>query len=166
MHKLGIVIITISVAALVSFLLWSGGPSFNTTEEALFIRIDKILEAEEPSVFDIVRTFSLPENCGKTACFFEDSNTSSLSYSGGNLSPTSKGLVFELEDLGGECVRTDRLEKRFGSGTVKDSCSHGSCWYLDIQKEWGILAFGLEQPAAKCVSTFVINSLPHQRIAN
>lgn len=163
MSKLGLLVTFVLTATALSVFLWFSQPSLNPTERALFSRIDQIV-VKDPQASDIARTFSLPANCGKTGCFFKTSEADSLRYSGGKLHPGQKGLVFELKDLGTHCVRMDRIQRNFGHGTVEDSCPHGSCWYFTIQKEWGIFAFGLEKPSARCASTFVINSLPYQRM--
>ncbi|GAB5483030.1 MAG: hypothetical protein Pars92KO_27870 [Parasphingorhabdus sp.] len=161
MNKVGLATIIVTTVVLGIFF-WANRSTLNSTEKALFDRIDEVID-QEPQASEIAPSFSLPEKCGKEGCFFDEVQVNNLSNSGGKLHPTPKGLVFELEGLGPQCVRTAQIQKQFGLGQVGDSCSHGPCWYLTIQKDWGHLSFALENPTARCASTFVINSLPHMR---
>ena len=161
MYKRPAALLVLITAALT--LWWLNVGRFNPSERKFFNRIEAVLVDAPPSPLNIVSEFELPKECGQTSCVFQGSKIADVSYAGGDLRPTNNGLVFVMEKLAGECIRTDMVAKRFGASRIKQACAHGGCWYLEFPRDWGVLAFGLENSKASCVSSLVINSLPERR---
>ena len=161
MYKLPAALFVLICAGLT--LWWMNVGKFNGSERNLFQRLEAVLADTPPSPHKIISEFRLPKECGGKSCFFKGSKLADASYGGGDLRPTDDGLVFVLEKLAGQCIRTEMAANRFGLSEVKQACDHGGCWYREVRNDWGLLAFGLEKPESTCVSSVVINSLPYQR---
>lgn len=163
MYKLPAAILILLCAALT---LWSMSVGkFNVSERNLIARLETVLADAPPLPAKIVSEFKLPGACKQKSCFFQASKLAEASYAGGNLRPSRDGLVFVLEDFGGQCIRAKSVAGQFGPSEVTQGCAHGGCWYREVQYDWGFLAFGLEKPDSACVSSVVINGLPQRRSA-
>ena len=161
MYKLPMAILVLLGAALT--LWWMNVGKFNVSERNLITRLETVLADAPPLPSKIVSEFELPETCGVKSCFFKASKFANADYAGGNLRPSREGLVFVLEEIGGQCIRARTVADQFGPSEVKQACAHGGCWYREVQYDWGLLAFGLEKPDATCVSSIVINGLPQRQ---
>lgn len=157
------VILAISAVAAA---LWGQDEPLNASERELFQRLESVAAEGPPSSSGIVRAFGLSPACGRSSCFFERTEIGGAIFAEGNLRPARGGLVFVLERAAGQCIRVDRVAGRFGTGMAREACAHGGCWYVETRRQWGILAFGLDDPEATCVASVVINSLAYQRPRN
>lgn len=140
-------------------LWWFNFGRYNSSERDLFARVEAVTSTgSQPSAAEITHEFGLASQCASKSCFFGGQSIANASYARGNLRPTNDGLVFELDELSGQCVRADMAARRFG-GEIGQRCVDSECWYLEAQHDWGIVGFGLKKPNSTCVSSVVINSL-------
>ena len=154
----GLIAIVILALSSAYGLWWWQNRSLTGTESLLVEKLEAATAHNPPRAEAIVDAFNLPEECGQNPCFFEDGNIGDLSFSSGNLRPRGQELIFVLEEFGGSCVRTARVQSHFGTQDPEQMCSHGGCWARSAQFPWGILSFGVDEPRSKCISSLVINS--------
>jgi hypothetical protein len=71
--------------------------------------------------------------------------------------------IIILDNLSGECIPVDDLDKRFGPGDVHSSCTDGGiCIYREYNRSWGQLSVGLgRNGSAKCANSIIMQTAPH-----
>lgn len=157
----------IAVFALSALLLvviwWSQIGSVEYNEQVLFSKLDKAIASSPPKADDIIAAFDLSEECRTKFCHFKQGHIGGLRFDSGNFRQRGSGLILVLEDLSGTCVRASEIEAYYGTEKPHASCSSGGCWYAAAHYPWGDLAFGLEEPRSRCVSSIVINSTAEYR---
>ncbi|NKJ45037.1 hypothetical protein [Novosphingobium sp. SG720] len=142
---------------------WAQSRSLNPEERLLFKKLDAAISHEPPRAADIIDAFDLPDECRQKTCFLEAGKIGNLRYSSIGLRQSKEGTIFEIEGFTNACVRADRVKSYFGTRAPAQSCDDAICWCADARRSWGILAFKLDRPHSRCVSSAVINSLPEQR---
>ncbi len=150
-------------AGAVGITWWMNSDGLTPTERLLFEKIDDAIASNPPKASKIDRAFDLTMDCKAGGCFYKSGSIGDLRFQWGDLRQSDDGLIFHIEELSGECVRTRKAVQRFGTGAPEQSCSHGGCWYTKTRHPWGILGFGIEEPDSICISSLVVNSEPYQR---
>lgn len=163
MWNRGLIAVVILGLASVYGLWWWQNRALTSTESLLFSKLQKASSHSPPRAEDVISAFDLPGACREKTCWLEEGSIGGLSYSEGDLRQPEEGLIFVLEGFFNKCVRAQRASARFDLKPPQQSCPHGGCWYAEAQHDWGILAFGLDEPNSECVASVVINTLPYQR---
>ena len=144
--------------ALTVGIWWKLVAAPDQTERELFKKLEALTSANPPQAADVVDAFELDAECATESCFLDPGNIASLQYSGGDIRPQGKSVIFVLEGFSGTCIRVDRVERRFGTAAPTQECSHGGCWYREAQYDWGIIGFGVKERGARCVDSVVVNT--------
>ena len=166
MQSRGLIIAVALAIGGVGALWWFQNRSLTSDERLLFAKLDAAITRQPPEAQDIIAAFDLPPACGGKSCFFGSGNIGGLRFDSGDLRPSGNGLILVLEGFSDSCIRANRIETYYGAGDPELSCFDATCWYAEAQHSWGIIAFELEEPASRCISSAVINSLPEHRIVS
>jgi hypothetical protein len=147
---------TLLILTLAVVTWWIEFGRYSPSERDLFGRVEAVTKKDGPSSTEIVHEFGLPSECTSRTCFFKPSKIGRVTYAGGNIRNGRDGLIFELDDLGGDCISTAMAKNWFG-GAVTQGCVDSVCWYFESKRKWGTVNFGLNRQDSTCVSSVVIN---------
>jgi hypothetical protein len=155
----------LALVAASAFIGCASDADVNVDEKWLFERLQVVAASEVPSQNLIVQTFDLPPSCLQSYCRFTIKSESGHKYSG-RLSGRPEGIIFVIDDLSDQHIRRVAVKKRFETTDPKQVCFDSPCWYLNSYNDWGLLAFGVESPAAQSIKSVVINTEDYGRLVS
>lgn len=130
----------------------------NRSERELFERLADATDKLPVTAAAVAGAFDLRSECATQGCHFDQTAIGGLVSRKGDLRFDRNGLIFELDDISGQCVRASVVARRFKGGGVEQSCFDAQCWYYRARQSWGALSFGLPEPGGGCVKSVIIDT--------
>ncbi|MCL6683551.1 hypothetical protein [Sphingomonas alba] len=130
----------------------------NRSESELFERLADALKKQPVTAAAVARAFNLQSECATHGCHFGQTAIGGMVARKGEMRFDRNGLIFELDDISGKCVRASVMARHFEGGGVEQSCLDAQCWYYKARQSWGTLSFELPEPRGGCVKSVMIDT--------
>jgi hypothetical protein len=140
------------------FALDPSDPSLNRSESELLRRLADTIEEQPITARTVAGDFGLKGECATQGCDFGQTRIGGMVSRKGRLSFDRNGLMFQLDEISGECVRANVISRQFSGGGVEQSCADAQCWYYSVRQDWGTLSFGLPDPGGPCVKSVIVDT--------
>jgi hypothetical protein len=157
--------ITTAIACLAITLFgfyWTVSDPLNSSEAALFGRLEQILDRGKPSLETVTGSLFLASNCIDGFCKFLESDFKSDV----DFRQDDDGIILILDHFQGQCIRIERARKQFAADELEQSCDHSLCWSYQARHDWGIVAFQVQNRDSPCITGVIVNSAAYIRHHN
>jgi hypothetical protein len=140
------------------FALDPSDSSLNRTESELLRRLADTIDKQPITARTVAGVFGLQVECATQGCDFGQTRIGGMVSRKGRLSFDRNGLMFQLDEISGECVRANVIARQFSGGSVEQSCADAQCWYYSVRQDWATLSFGLPDPDGPCVKSVIVDT--------